>query len=913
MDDGDWGGLVGRTAEVRRAGEVVERLKSGAGGAMVIAGPAGIGKSALLREMAVTIRGSGEGERSEIALAHVVAAEAEREWPYSGVHLVLSGMTGALDSSGQTDIAARGRELLADVRDGVVPYDVATRTQAFLAEMASPLLVVIDDAHLLDGLSQEVLGFVSRRLGSVPAAMMLSTRLSGGAGPFHALPTMELDELPFSDAVRLVRRAAGPGRPRRVAEQIAARAGGNPRLLLDVVGRIPDAQLAGRMQLDRYLPRSSVLEAQCWEVSELDDARRMALTVAAASEDGRLTPVLHALRAYDGTVTEWLLDEHLTEFDGQFAFRRPAAASMAWHLASHRERQEAHAALASAYDAKDRGQQLWHLAQSRYDEDAEIAAELRHASGECLGHGELERATAYARESVRLTPNDAERVDRLVYAGGLALFDGRVEDAIQIARERFRVDTTVQQRADLALLEVRARSLLDGDVAAGVITRHVQEVADADPNRAARLNLFAAFGFACRMEPAEAARFLSLAEMYEEHFDEGTRAVHGRIAAWLASINGDPGGAAALLVVGALGDDVLTEADAHVAHAMTLVRLERFDAARRLLQAITLDGRIGESPLLRGSSLAVLTILEAKAGRLVAARDAAAAWEETGIGGAWRAVVPAYMVRVHGLMGDDEPAWRSRDRSVDRSRRHGDWWATALAQAESGALLLVRGQLDAAMSVLDHARRYALEYADPSILGAEPDYIEACARSGEIRSGASALAEFEQRTLKAPTAWARHTLARCRALLSEGEASLALFDDAVRVTADVSPVEMARTALCYGERLRRMGRRIEAASWLHRAMVMAEECGAAALVVRTEAELRATGRRTTVETVDIDDLTEAEQRIAALVVEGRRNREIAATLFVSVRTVETHLSRIFRKLGVRSRTELAAALGTVNE
>jgi DNA-binding CsgD family transcriptional regulator/phage gp46-like protein len=355
------------------------------------------------------------------------------------------------------------------------------------------------------------------------------------------------------------------------------------------------------------------------------------------------------------------------------------------------------------------------------------------------------------------------------------------------------------------------------------------------------------------------------------------------------------------------------EIDGQVCHAMALVHAERFDDARRLIRATMLDGKLEDSPMLRSTAWAILTVLESRAGRLLAARAAAQAWEETGIGGVWRAVIPAYMIRVHGLLGDDDLAMECRERSVERARRYSDWWATALAQAETGALLLLQGQYEESVSVLEHARRYALEHADPALVGVEPDYVEACVRVGQTSRAEAAVAGFEQRALKVPTAWAAHTLARCRAMISDGDESVVLFEEAVRREAEhVSPVELARTMLCFGERLRRLGRRTDASMWLNRAVVLAEESGAAVLATRAEEELRASGRRTVVH-VRVGDLTDAEQRIASLVAEGKRNREIAATLFVSVRTVETHLSRIFRKVGVRSRTELARAVAAAGE
>ncbi|NED96064.1 helix-turn-helix domain-containing protein [Phytoactinopolyspora alkaliphila] len=909
-----WGELPGRHSELADVWGTVARLSAGTGRAVVVSGPPGIGKSALLRAVAARA-GSGDGtDLGDLAVAHVVGSESERDWPYSGLHLVLSALAGTLGRFCEIDVAARVQRFLGGVREEVSPYEVATRLQPLIESVSVPVLMLVDDAHLLDPFSQEVLGFVSRRLTSVPVAVVLASDDAGCPAPFLALATVRLDELPATAAAQLVQDASQGSAPLRIAREIVARAGGNPGVLLDAMSRLSAAQLAGRSELGRYLPRSPVMQTLVLpELEALGDQRRLALLTASVSDDGRMAPLLHALRRYGEETVTWLLDERIVQSDGLFALRTSAVASVVWHSASHAERRAAHAAFADAYAGKDADRQLWHLARASYEEDGELARELYRVSRQALSAGELERARRYAKESARLTADLRERVDRLVAAGQLALLSGHVDDAVQLSRERFRLDTSAEQRADLAMLEARARNVLDGDVAAGLISRHVEEVVNAYPNRAARLNLVAAMGFIARMETAEAARFLALSDRGAELTDDATLAARTRMAAWLASIQGDHTSTAVPLDSWPECDDVLLEIDGHVCHAMALVHGERYDEARRLVRTAMLDGRLGESPMVRSVAWAITAVLESRTGRLTAAKAAALAWEETGIGGFWRAIIPAHMIRVYGLLGEQQSAADCRDRSAERSRRHSDWWATALAQSETGALLLLQGQFDAALSVLEHARRYALEHADPALLGVEPHYVEACVRVGQQAHAEAAVAEFEQRTLKVPSAWARHTVLRCRAMVSDGDDSVALFDEALRQENDrVSPVELARTMLCFGERLRRLGRRIDASVWLNRAALLAGECGAAVLVARAEEELRASGRRTVLD-ASVGVLTDAEQRIAALVAAGKRNREIAAELFVSVRTVETHLSRIFRKVGVRSRTELASVFATSDE
>ncbi|NEE03296.1 LuxR C-terminal-related transcriptional regulator [Phytoactinopolyspora halotolerans] len=923
---GEWNGnawtagIIGHELERTRLRDLVAALAEGVGGAILVSGRAGTGKSELVRYVQAFASARPAPKDSGITLAHVVGAESERAWAYSGLHLVLSGVIGALDVERLRQMAPRVDALLARLNDQSASYDVARQVQGLIAGVDTPMLLTVDDAHLLDVWSQEVLGFVARRLRSVPVLMLVTADGSEDMAPFNGLAAVTLDDLSPSDAIRLIHRAVGPHVSSRAAESIVERVGGNPGALLDVVHRIPHDQLTGSVPLDRHLPRSPVLLAhRRHELDGLEPAQRHALLLAEASEDRTLAPVLSALREHGETLATWLLDEHVVEADGDhYALRRPVTASVVWQEATFSERSRAHQALAAAYGERDPDQRLWHLAQLLHHGDAEHAADLQHAAERAVVRGELARALSFAREAVRLTDEVSARVERLLLLGRLCLLSGCFGEVIGIAQERFRLDTTAPQRADLALLEARARCLLDGDVAAGLITRHAEELADDDPNRAARLNLFAVSAYARRLEQAEADRFLAVAERYAAYFDGATHRMYRRASACLASISGDLGRALDLIDDDMVASDVFSEAEQRICRAWVLTRAERFDAARSLLVAVTRDRRLRDSPLLMGEAYAALAVLETHAGRPVAARDAGTQGRRLGAGGVSSAVLSAHMVRTHALLGDEEAAWERHREAAERARRHSDGWITAALQAEAGSVLLLAGRYEESVATLERARRVALEHSDPSILAVEPDYIEACVHAGDLDRAEDALAEYEGRVLKTPTVWAQHTLARCRALVAEGEESVELFKVALETgVEDTSPVEVARTMLCLGDRLRRMRHRAESAGWLRRARVLAQECGAAALAELADRELYASGHHSSPSEVTWDAyedrLTPAERRVSELVAAGRRNREIATDLYVSVRTVEAHLSRIYRKVGVRSRAELASLVSMARD
>ncbi|WP_166354400.1 helix-turn-helix transcriptional regulator [Phytoactinopolyspora limicola] len=899
--------VVGRDDELNLLGGLVEPLAAGSGGSIVVDGPPGIGKTAVLRAFVARVQAQPAPDDDTTPVSFTTASMDEQEWPYSGLHLVLSGISAVIDSHLHDALMTELRELSVGLGDHTSAHQVSMRLLSVFGQVSRPMYVVVDDAHRLDSSSQQVLGFVARRLGSVPVAMVFGADLSTKPVPFEALTSLYLGGLSEPGARTLLENAAGAPLPARVTRQIVAEVGGHPQALLDVVDRIPADQLTGRVELDVYLPDSPVVRRLCLpELDHLGEAERRVLLVAAASQDRRLAPLLDALREQDEAVVKWMIDHYLVSADGTFTFRRPAIASVMWRAATHSQQLWAHEALARAYRTSGDDQWLWHSAQTSPGVAEELAGALYAAAGASARAAKLEQARAWARQAVRLTPPGKRRAERLLFAGQLALLAGYFDEAVRLARERFSEPMTAQQRGDLALLEIRARQLVDGEVPSGVVTRHAEELAGTDPSRAAQLNLAAALGFARRLESAEAGRFLTLAQQ-AENVDTTTAGMLRYTEAAVASLRGEHDMSIKLIEGAEPLGDTFAEAERHLTHVTVLVRAGAYAEARQLLTGLVHDPILGASALVTGWAYAVRTLLEIRAGDMNAAGTAAKAWENAGATGLSNAVVPACMIRVHALLGETELAWAARRRALDRARRHGDSWVNALVAAETGALLLTLGRVGEAVATLGAARCYAVEHPDPAMFATEPDYIEACVRNGEHERAVAALEVFEERVIAVPTAWAHHTLARCAALVSAPEPSVPLFEEAITTPADgVSPVELARTMICLGERLRRLGHRIDAGRWLRQAMAVAESIGATALVAHAQEEIRATGQGPVVDVATISGLTRAERRVAALVAAGRRNREIAAELYVSVRTVETHLGRIYRKTGIGSRAELAS-------
>ncbi len=904
--------LIGREHEKRKLRDVVERVERGHGSAAAIVGPDGVGKSALLTTAARIAQHTFAGA-DEAVVAMATATEAERNWPYAGLQLVLSSVVGAMGPKHLARMEPELSRLAAGLDATVDPRRVAVPLAARLSLIEAPAIVLIDDAHLLDLASQEVIGFLARRMDPYPIGIVLAGLDTDPPAPvLDGVTTILLDDLTPEHAVQLIR-----GRFRDVAEPVAAeivrRLGGHPRTVIETTTELSGSQRQGQARLDRYLPvPASVRGRLVRRVDMLTPEQRFALVVAAVSEDRRVHPLVDALGGPGEEVTRWLSQEHLEVADGYFRLRSPLLGSIVWHDAGPVELTRAHTLLADAYRDLDPETAWWHEAQARLDSDDVIAEALERVARQLLGRGEFERSAAFARESVRLTTKPSPRVRRTLLAGGLAVFAGHYDEAIHLARERIRSGVPDPHGAVLALLESRARLAQSGEVPTDLIVRHAERLEHSVPDLAAQFWLVGVRGHADRAEIDQAAGYLARARTCLSGAAADTRNAYYRMAAWTSALRGRFDEVTELLSHDVDGSDVLIEADRCLRRAMIFTRLERFDDARRLLRVITEERRFGETSAVLGHAYVVAMVVDMRAGRLEAARRAANAWQRIiGAERATRGAVPAYMVRVHALMGNWRAAEECRVAAWRVARQGGDTWTSAVVHAGAGAMDLLFGRPQDAISELERARELALRHDDPSLLLVEPDFIEACVQVGVVDRARDALAVFNRRVDAVPTSWGRHTLARCRALVAGVEAdemTEELYSAAVSVCADdVSPVELARTQLHYGHWLRRAGRRTEGDGWLQRAAALIAETGAAQLAVPGELPIaaRAAPAGDGPELNGMTALTNSERRIVELVAEGRRNREIAVELYISVRTVESHLGRAFRKLGVRSRAELA--------
>ncbi|MFC5749619.1 helix-turn-helix transcriptional regulator [Actinomadura rugatobispora] len=891
--------LHGRAGEAAAIDRLLDGAAGGRSGALVLRGEAGIGKTALL-ELAAA-RAAGKGMR----VLRGTGIENETGMPYAGLHLLLGGELDRIDALPGPQAGAL-REVLGMGGGGDGDRFLAgLALLTLLADLAEerPLLCLVDDVQWLDSASAEVLLFAVRRLEAEPIAVLLAAR-DPDETEFVApgLPELRLRGLdPAAAADLLAERAAEL--PRHERHEILAEAMGNPLALLE----LPAVSARTDSPSSRFQRIQGAFAAR---VAALPEPSRTALLVAAADGTGDLALIVPAAGRLGASVADLDPAERrglVTSADGLLKFRHPLIRTAAYTAAPLSRRLAAHRALAEAHrELGDGCRYAWHLARSATGPDETVAAVLERAAGLDLGVGGNAVVSAMYERAAVLSPDPADRGRRLAVAARAAADGGLSEHAIALA-ERAEADTPDPvRRADLVL--IRALLAEEGDrgrEAYRLLSGIAGEVADQEPHLAGHL-LFKAASAASKAGDVDALR--RAAERAEE-----LKLPNGHLPRALATmfLGQDPpaaGGDTAALnelitdMAGCLGTREVVETGWWRLLAGDLEGAERVaaDVAQRCRDQ-------GSAGLL---SLALPLLARA---RLMLGRHAealTAATEGMRIAGdigqhrlrVYNATVLALLA---AIAGEEERCAELAGEALRRGVPPG----TAHAAGALGLLDLGLGRYEAALSRLSDVVAGSRRQGS---LGSLPDLVEAAVRAGTPERGREAAAWYRDWAARIRRPWAEAIALRCAALLATGagEADQA-FARAVelhRRDAASSPFERARTELLYGEWLRRSRRRNDARPLLHSALDAFERLGAEPWAERARTELRAAGE--SVAEPDgtagaLASLTPQELQVVRLAASGLSNREIGAQLFLSPRTVGYHLYKVYPKLGVASRGELA--------
>ena len=903
--------LLDRRAERAAIDRVLDAVRSGLSGTLVLRGGPGVGKSTLLQYAVAAA--------PDLRVCGIAGVESEISMEFGGLHQLLVPCLPQLDGLPPPQ---RGALRVAFGQEAGPPPErflvgLAALTLLSRAADAQPLLCIIDDAHWLDPESAQALGFVARRLYADRVGFIVGVGEPAVQPVFDQLPTITVDGLPDAEARELLASVIGGALNAQAVDRILADTRNNPLALVELGTQYTADQLSGRAVLPEPLPLGQRLQEHFLrQVQSLPpDAQAFALLAAAdpAADRDRLWRAAELSGIDPDAASAETAEAGMLEFPGSSVrFRYPLLRSAVYHGASAADRRQAHRALAETGHSELR---VWHLAAAAVVPDEKLAAELQHTAERAGTRGGYAARAALLRRSADLTPDDARRAEREVALAEATLIAGDpvgAQDMLGGALPRL-TRTTARVRAQRLEGAIR---FAQGDAAGAARILASASQALADDDRMARDTMLLALqaaiwaGPAQTREIARAARafppvpFASasvadlLLEGYSARFTLGYQAsVEPFRAAVTALLADDLDPAVGLnswfalgtAAAGSLWDDqaafdlsdrwvkMARAAGAFTAlpvaltfHAVSESMAGHFREADTrwalMLEVLTMSS----GPGLLGVNSRSSGLLLAYRGQLTEARETGLAQvrESTARGQGGPADIGRYIVAMADLFGGD--------------------YAAAMSYAQT---------------VIEDDPAYTAE-------AALPELIQAAVRAGDYEAAATAHKTLSERALAAGTPWALGLRARCEALLAEGADAEGYYLESIsQLKRCRMAVDLARAHLLYGQWLRRAKRRRDARQELRTAHDMFDAMGADQLAAWAATELRATGERARARTPDTAfDLTRQETRVADLAAAGASDSEIAAQLFISPSTVDYHLRKVFRKLNVTSRTQLAGRL-----
>jgi DNA-binding CsgD family transcriptional regulator len=866
--------LVGRGAELRRLRALLAGLREGRGGAQRVLGAPGVGKTALLDALAT--------EATGLTVLRATGVEHEAELPHAALDELLHPLG--------TDAAA------LDASDPVALLRVLGTTLA----AAAPVLVLVDDLQWLDDGSRLAVGYLARRAPRLGIGVVAVWSQRGEEpDPWPGVADWELAELARRDAVGLAR--AGGVVP-LVAEALVDALGGNPLALVEAPASLTAAQRAGRALLPEPLPVGERLRrAYGARLAQLAPATRDALLRAACgAAAGETAPALEEAE-----------DAGLVRLGDGVAFSHPFVRSAVYHAATPAQRRAAHRAIADHVPEPERS---WQLALAAPGPDEALAGQLERLAGQALANGAPGSAGRILERAARLSPAPADGERRLLGAAVHLTVAGRPARARALLEELLPRVRDPRARADVQLL--RGVTMAQAGAPREALTLMEAEAARIEPEDPARASALLVQACVALLDQGPVDRLGALAERARDLAPAGAAVIPTAVLAEMQVVLGRTDEARRLL---ALVEPAVRDWDPTLPghEIVTLVGLARLwlgdhdDAEALLVPLVDANRAIGAV-----STLALpLTILASLHIRRGAFATAAATAEEAldiaeaGLGGFTLVLAAAAVAMVAAHRGDEATCRAAAARAIEVGGPLDSVSAVACAWQALGMLELSRGDVVAAEPALRRALTLSRAHGgrNPALLFTQPDLLEALLRQGRTVEPAELLAELAEGAERTGGPWARAVTARYRALLEPDADVDALLAGALAAhAAQPMPFEEARTRLVVGERLRRERRRVDAREQLEAARAAFEAMGCALWERRAATELAATTATTAIEPGDgAEPLTARERDVCALVAAGRTNREVAAELFLSPRTVEHHLRLAYRKLGVRSRTELA--------
>jgi DNA-binding CsgD family transcriptional regulator len=922
-DSGGWPALPGRGRAARLTGrrgecDTLDRLiaavRAGESRALVVRGDPGVGKTALLEYLA------GQAADAGCAVARVVGVQSEMELAFAGLHQLCRPMLCRAESLPlpQRDVLRTAFGISAGPPpDGFL---VGVAVLSLLAGVAGerPLIWLVDDEQWLDRASVRALGFAARRLAAGPVGpvgLVFAARERGAE--LAGLPELDVGALRDQDARALLASALAGPLDVRVADLIVAETRGNPRALLELPRGLSPAELAGGFGLPGAVPLAGRIDdGFARQLGSLPDQTRRLLQLAAADPSGDPSLVWRAAGRLGIPVQAAApaVEAGLAEFAGRVRFGHPLARSAVYRSAALPDRRQMHAALAEVTDSSVHPDwRAWHRAQAAAGPNEDIAIELERSAGRAQARGGLAAAAAFLEHTVILAADSARHADRILAAARASMQAGTFGRARELLAkaEAGPLDELASVRAELLRGQIMFASGSGSD-ALPVLFKAAKRLESVDLGlaRETYLNAWMAALSAGRLaaggdllEVSRAARALPrpaqprtldlVLDALALIVTDGPAAAAPALRRAVSALAGADITAEEALRWGWLAPaaaSALWDHDAWRALLIRQVRLAREAGALDQLP-VTLDA-LGTAVAASGDFAAASALIS----------EADAICEATG---ARAARLSKMMLAV--LQGGQAEGTSLIKATIAAAEAGGQGIAVVCAHWAAAILHNGLGRYADAVT----AARQASEdtSALPISMRALPELVEAAARAGDAGVARDALTQLAEITQSYGTDSALGIEARCRALLSHDADADDLYREAIdRLGRTQLRPELARAHLLYGEWLRRQGRRLDAREQLRAAHDLLDAIGMEAFAERARRELLATGETVRKRGVESATLTAQEALIARLARDGHTNPQIGAQLFLSGRTVEWHLRKIFTKLSISSRRELRAAL-----
>jgi DNA-binding CsgD family transcriptional regulator/tetratricopeptide (TPR) repeat protein len=903
--------LQGRTEENAMLGRLVAEARAGRGQVLVLHGEAGVGKTALLEQLVELAEGC--------RVVRAAGVESEMELVFAGLHQLCAPLLDRLDRLPGPQATALATAFGLDVGDPPDRFLVGLAVLTLLADTSddAPLVCVVDDGQWLDRVSAQTIAFVARRLFFDPVALVIAVR-DGTSHEFDKLPGLELRGLRESDARALLDSVLRLPVDERVRDRIVAETRGNPLALLELTRGLTPTQVAGGFGIVGTTSLSGQIEAGYVArlASLAPDTRRLVL--AAAAEPVGDAVLLWRAAEQLGIASDAgaaAAEAGLLELDSQVRFRHPLVRSAVYRSASPDERAEAHRTLAAATDpAVDPDRRAWHLAAAATEPDDDIASELEQSAGRAQARGGLAAAAAFLQRSVELTNQTGEQPRRALTAAQVCLHAGDFDAAFRMlaAAEASPLDDLQSARAELLHGQIGFASGVGGD-APQMLLRAAKRLEALDPElaRETYLDAWGAALFAGSFASAGSLLEVSRAALSAPRRDPPRAA--DLLLDGLATLVAEGRTAAVPRLREATNafasDEVTREENFRWGWLATVPAAELWDEESwhainvQALRRARVAGALVRLPL----DLTALAVLVTWRGDLATAaaaiEEAETVMEVTGTH------IPPYSAMLLACFrGRERDARALVESTLEFANVSRQGFGVQYANWVAAVLWNGLGRYDAALS----AARDAVP-DDLFLSGwALPELVEAAAKAGEPQTAREAYDRLQAMTAAAAESnWAAGIEARSRALVSEGDAAESAYRQAIELLGRTRlRPEAARSHLLYGEWLRVASRRVDAREQLHAAHELFVADGMEAFAERTRTQLVSTGvKLRRVVAGERDQLTAQEAQIARLARDGLSNPEIAARLFLSPRTVEWHLRKIFTKLAVSSRRELRDVLG----